>query len=133
MIMPPLTFPEVLEKALIAWRTIQTKNHASVSINSFAKYLGYSRSMVSNWMNGDRPVTYDAFDKMMPKLHELIGPEVYKMREHPEPDFVLKHFVRSWDQLTEEQRMDLSGMLEDFLEENKVNPNGNSFLSKSVT
>ena len=133
MIMTPLTFPQILEKALIVWRTRQTINHASVSINSFAKYLGYSRPMVTNWMGGKRPVSYEAFEKMLPQLHNLIGADVYLMREHPEPDLVLKHLIRSWDDLTEEQRMDLSGMLEDFLAENRKNLNGSSILSEPTS
>lgn len=133
MFMSPLTFPQVLERALIAYRIIQTKNRGNVSINSFAKYLGYSRPMVTLWMNGKRKVTYDALENMLPKLHELIGPEVYEMLEHPKPDPVLDYFVESWEALTESQRMDLSAMLEDYLEENKTIINGNSILSKSVT
>jgi hypothetical protein len=133
MNMPPLTFSEILEKALIVWRTNQTKNHASVSINSFSKYLGYSRPMVTQWMNGKRSVTYEAFEKMMPRLHDLIGPEIYNMREHPEPDLVLRYFISSWEELTEAQRSDISGMLDDFLEENKPKTSNRSALSKSIS
>lgn len=132
MFMSPLSFPQVLEKALIAYRIRQTQNHGSVSITSFADYLGYSRPMVTLWMNGDRPISYDTLELILPKLQDLIGPEVYEMVEHPKPDPILDYFIESWDGLTENQRMELSGMLDDFLNENKGKPDGNSILSKST-
>lgn len=97
---------EILEKAFAEWRKKQTLKREKISVEEFGKYLGYSQQAVNFWLNKDRPVGENALTKIAPKLAELLGNEIYKILELPEPEENLIYIESVWDKLSpEEQRI----------------------------
>ena len=79
-------FAEILESAFAEWRKQQTKRRSSVSINSFAEYLGVSRAIVSYWMRDERTPNIDSVNQIIDKLEALLGPSVYDKLGLSRPD-----------------------------------------------
>lgn len=124
--------PAVLEKALIEWRGQQTRKRLSTSLNSFADYLGYSRPIVSLWLDGDRRPTQENAEILLPKLVELIGDEAYDAFGIPRPDPDLQILTRIWPHLSEEARHTLRQQGEKYVTENEQSSAQSRTLEKTA-
>lgn len=112
-------FPQALEKALITWRGKRTRERLSVSINEFARFLGFSRPIVSQWLNNDKRPSKGTADQILPKLIDLLGEETYDLLEIPRPDPDLQALSRIWPHLSEENRHTLREQGEKYVTENE--------------
>jgi transcriptional regulator with XRE-family HTH domain len=110
--------PQALEKALIEWRTRQTRQRKSVSLNEFAAYLGYSRPIVSQWINRDKSPSRGTVELLIPKLVELLGNEAYEILELPIPNPDFQRLSRIWSLIPEEKQHELADQGERFVTEN---------------
>ena len=89
----------LLENALIAWRTKQTKARGNVSLNAFAEEIGASRSLVSMWMLGERSVTLAYRKKIAKPIADLVGPEAYEILEVTPPNPYLQIINRVFERI----------------------------------
>jgi transcriptional regulator with XRE-family HTH domain len=113
-------FSFVLEKALIEWRTRQTRQRKSVSLKEFASYLGYSRPIVSQWLNKNKLPSRGTVEVIFPKLVELLGDEAYDILELSHPDPHLTRLINIWHKLPEELRKELADHGEKYLSQNDL-------------
>lgn len=98
----------LLENALIAWRTKQTKARGSVSLNAFAEEIGASRSLVSMWMLGERPVTLTYRKKIAKPIADLVGSEAYKILDVVPPNPYLQKINVLFERLLPEHQRKLA-------------------------
>lgn len=98
----------LLENALIAWRTRQTKARGNVSLNAFAEEIGASRSLVSMWMLGERPVTLTYRKKIAKAIADLVGPEAYQILEVVPPNPYLQKINALFERLSPEHQRQLA-------------------------
>ena len=108
----------MLEEALIVWRTRQTKIRGNVSLNSFADYIGASRSIVSMWTLGERPITDAYKKKIAPPLAELVGPKVYEILNVTPSDPDLQRLNKIWQYIPEKIRQNFLQQGEKYVKEN---------------
>jgi transcriptional regulator with XRE-family HTH domain len=99
---------QLLENALIAWRTRQTKLRGNVSLNAFAEELGASRSLVSMWMLGERHVTPAYRKKIAKPIADLIGSEAYEILDVVPPNPYLQIINRIFERIPEERQRQLA-------------------------
>ena len=121
-IIPNVTTQEeiaMLEEALIVWRTNQTKARGNVSLNSFADYLGASRSIVSMWMLGERDLT-EKYKKIIAlPLYTLIGHKAYEVLNVTPADADLERLIQVWKFIPENIRRAFVKQGESFVTEEK--------------
>lgn len=108
----------LLENALIAWRTKQTKIRGNVSLNAFAEEIGASRSLVSMWMLGERPITLAYRKKIAKPIADLIGPEAYEILEVVPPNPYLQKINLLFERLSPEHQRMLAESAERYESEN---------------
>lgn len=89
----------LLEEALIVWRTRQTKLRGNVSLNSFADFIGASRSIVSMWMLGERSITDAYKKKIADPLADLVGTKAYEILNVNPSDPDLQRLSQIWNHL----------------------------------
>ena len=97
----------LIENALIAWRTNQTRARGNVSLNKFAEYLGASRSLVSMWLLGDRPVTLEYRQKIAKPIADLIGPDAYDILNVTPANPYLQKINKLFEQIPPEKQRKL--------------------------
>lgn len=110
----------LLEEALIVWRTQQTKIKGNVSLNSFADYLGASRSIVSMWMLGERPISNNYKNKIALPLFQLVGPKVYEILNVSPSDPDLDRLKQIWKYIPQKIRHNMLQQGEKFVREDIV-------------
>ena len=110
--------PLAHEKALIEWRTLQTRQRKSVSLNEFAAFLGYSRPIVNQWLNRDKSPSRGTVELLIPKLVELLGNEAYEILELPKPNPDFQRLSRIWSLIPEEKQHELADQGERFATKN---------------
>jgi transcriptional regulator with XRE-family HTH domain len=98
----------LLESALIAWRTKQTKARGNVSLNAFAEEIGASRSLVSMWLLGERPVTLAYRKKISKALADLVGPDAYEILDVVPPNPYLYKINQLFERLSPEHQKKLA-------------------------
>lgn len=98
----------LIETALIAWRTKQTKARKNVSLNGFADYLGVSRSLVSMWLNDERPVTPEQREKISKPIADLVGPETYNILKVTPPNPFLQQIIERFERIPSEKQQRLA-------------------------
>ena len=108
----------LLENALIAWRTKQTKLKGNVSLNAFAEELGASRPLVSMWMNGERPVTLNYRKKIAKPIADLVGPSAYEILDVTPPNPFLQKIISYFETLSPEHQRKLAEDAELYKTEN---------------
>ncbi len=85
-------------KHFVDW---QAKTGKRQTLDTFAAYLGVSRSTLSKYMNGNsRPGGQEFIEKIAEKL----GPEIYDLIDKPRPDPDLTYIIRRWGELSKETR-----------------------------
>jgi len=109
----------LLENALIAWRTRQTKARGNVSLNAFAEEIGASRSLVSMWMLGDRQVTLAYRKKIAKPIADLVGSEAYKVLDVPPPNPHLQRIIERFPNISTERQQKLAEDSERYENENE--------------
>jgi transcriptional regulator with XRE-family HTH domain len=102
-----MEFDQTLLNALIKWRQIQTKNRESVSLNSFADFLGISRPAVSQWLNKERTPGFESLIVIAPKLAQLLGPQVYDELGLSRPDQRFGELKELYDVVPSEDKDEL--------------------------
>jgi transcriptional regulator with XRE-family HTH domain len=98
----------LLENALIAWRTKQTKLKGNVSLNAFAEVIGASRPLVSMWMNGERPVTLNYRKKIAKPIADLVGSSAYEILDVTPPNPYLQKIIGVFENLSDEHQRKLA-------------------------
>uniref|UniRef100_A0A6H1ZD65 Uncharacterized protein n=1 Tax=viral metagenome TaxID=1070528 RepID=A0A6H1ZD65_9ZZZZ len=114
-------YSQALEKALIIWRGNRTRKRLPVSINEFARFLEFSRPIVSQWLNNDKHPSKGTVDLILPKLEELLGEEIYELLEIPRPDPDLQTLSRLWPRLSEETRHAIREQAEKYVTNKETN------------
>ena len=98
----------LIEEALIAWRTNQTRARGSVSLNKFAEDIGASRSLVSMWLLGERPVTLTYRRKIAKPIADLVGPDAYKILDVTPPNPYLQKINKLFENLSPDHQRKLA-------------------------
>lgn len=109
----------LLESALIAWRTKQTKLKGNVSLTSFAEEIGASRSLVSMWMNGERPVTIAYRKKIAKPIADLVGPRAYEILDVTPPNPYLQKINLLFEYLSPDHQRLLAEQAEKYEAKNE--------------
>jgi len=91
---------EWLTKQFLAWQK-QTEKRQTVT--SFAAYLGVSRDVLNQWMNGRRKPSGQSVELLAEKL----GDEVYDVLGIARPDPRLQAIMKLWGRLSDEIRQGL--------------------------
>ena len=112
---------DLLENALISWRTKQTRERKNVSLNSFSEYLGVSRPLLSMWLLGKRSVSHEYKIKIALPIANLIGPEIYKLLDVQSPDPDLQALSHLWPCLSEETRHAIREQAEKYVTNKETN------------
>ena len=113
---------QILERALAEWRKVQTLKREKTSISKFADYLGYSQQAVSFWLNGDNEISEQAILKILPKLSELLGLEIYDELNLDRPDVIKNYVNENWNDAPLEERKRIAKIIEKY--SSKPIPNG---------
>lgn len=130
-----VTTPEeiaLLEEALIAWRTNQTKIRGNVSLNSFADYLGASRSIVSMWMLNERDISEKYKKVIALPLYQLLGPKVYEVLGIAPVDEDLERLSQIWKFIPENIRRGWLKQGESYVTDNENEEQGTVRRSKKA-
>jgi hypothetical protein len=114
-------FPTLLDKAFLEFRIRQTKERLSVSLNSFAGFLEFSPTIINLWLKGKKTPSESNMDRIIPKLVELIGSEVYDVLNLPRPDLDLKRLTDVWERIPETNRRILADLAEKYAVESEQN------------
>ena len=115
----------LLENALIAWRTKQTKARGNVSLNAFAEDLGASRSLVSMWMLGERPMTIAYREKVAKPIADLVGSHAYEILGVTPPNPYLQKINQLFAHLSPEHQLKLAQDAERYRVKNNANAEKN--------
>jgi transcriptional regulator with XRE-family HTH domain len=91
------TFSKWLETTYLDW---QRKRGGRVLQNEFAEWLGISKQLLSQYLNGRSAPTEERIDQLAEKL----GPEVYDVLGLRRPDGKLNELLRVYDAATPEQK-----------------------------
>ena len=90
------------------WQSQVVKGRAS--LDQFADYIGYSRSLVSMWMSGKRLPTDDGIKR----LAELFGDDVYEMLGKERPSPFLQKLNKMWENIPPEKQQQLVEQAEQY-------------------
>lgn len=80
------------------WQSQVVQGRAS--LDEFAKYIGYSRSLISMWMSGKRLPTEDGIER----LAELFGDDIYAVLGKPAPNPYLQKLSKMWENIPPEKQ-----------------------------
>ena len=119
----------LLEEALIVWRTRQTKIRGNVSLNSFADAIGASRSIVSMWMLGERPITEAYKLKIADGLADLVGPKAYEVLNVNPSDPDLQRLSKIWKYIPDKIRQSMLKQGEKFVTDENEDESKNPIKS----
>ena len=111
-------FTILLERVFLEYRIRQTRQRLSVSLNSFANFLEFSPPIVNLWLNGSRIPTQGNVERIIPKLVEILGLEVYDLLGLPRPDPDLLRLSQAWPHIPKEYRQELADQGEKYAAEN---------------
>ena len=118
----------LIEDALIAWRTKQTRARGNVSLNKFAEHIGAGRSLLSMWLLGERPVT-DEYRKTIAKpIADLVGPHACEILGVTPPDPLLQSINSRWTRIPADKQQKLAELAERY--EDEALKNGSKNASK---
>ena len=112
-------FPSLLDKAFLEFRIRQTREMLSVSLNSFAGFMEFSPTIISLWLKGKKVPSDANMERIIPKLVELIGPDVYDVLDLPKPDLDLKRLTDVWERIPETSRRILADLAEKYAAESE--------------
>lgn len=108
-----LGFNMWIQLMYLDWQSQIKKGRAS--LDEFADYIGYSRSLVSMWMAGKRLPT----DEGINRLSELFGDDVYEVLGKERPNPYLKKLVKIWENIPPDQQQKLAEDAERYEEQNE--------------
>ncbi len=114
-------FPPLLDDAFLEYRIRQTRQRLSVSLNSFAGFLEFSPTIVNMWLNGKKVPSKGNLDRIIPKLVELLGPEVYDTLDLEKPDLDLQRLTQIWSSVPPTNRRILADLAEKYAAEAESN------------
>jgi len=109
----------LIEEALIVWRTNQTRARGSVSLNKFAEEIGASRSLVSMWLLGERPVTLAYRNKIAKPIADLVGSRAYKILDVIPPNPLLQKITQVFERISPEHQQKLAEDAERYVDQNE--------------
>ena len=96
-----LAFQMWIELMFLEW---QAQKKERSTLDEFAKYIGYSRSLISMWMTGKRLPTDDA----MERLAELFGDDIYGIMGITPPNPYLRRVTKIWERIPSEGQRQLA-------------------------
>jgi len=92
------TFDMWIQIMYLDWQSKVVKGRAS--LDDFAEYVGYSRSLISMWMSGKRLPTDDGIKR----LAELFGDDIYVILGKPTPNPFLQKISKIWENIPPEKQ-----------------------------
>ncbi len=99
---------QLLEDKFREWGVSEiNKGHKRITITSYAKWLGFTQSAVSNWMSDNR--TPDG--ESIPQLAEKLGYEVYDALNLPRPDHRIAEIKTAYNTLPPEAKNELYNLV----------------------
>lgn len=93
----------------------------SVSLNSFAGFMEFSPTIISLWLKGKKVPSDANMERIIPKLVELVGSDVYDVLNLPKPDLDLKRLTDVWERIPETSRRILADLAEKYAAESETN------------
>lgn len=94
----------------LAHLDLQVQKRQRISLDEFADYIGYSRSLISKWMNGNGLPTKDGIIR----LAELFNESIYDIFEMERPDPILKRISNIWENIPHEKKLQLAEEAEQY-------------------
>ncbi len=95
-------FSEWMTRKFLDWQAEQGKRK---TIEDFAAYIGVSRPLLNQWMNGDIP---RPGRENISRLAEIFGLEIYDVLEIPRPNIYLQRLSKIWDRIPPEKQQQLA-------------------------
>ncbi|MCI0551281.1 MAG: hypothetical protein L0287_10020 [Anaerolineae bacterium] len=95
-----MKFSRLLETRYLEWRGRQKEGEKTTE-TEFAQWLGFSISTVSTWWNGKSEPNDE---KIIRRLAQKLGDEVYDSLGRERPDFRLVFINEHWDEAGEERQ-----------------------------
>lgn len=96
-----MNFPEFMEKKYLEW---QLKEEGRRTIVEFAKYLGISQPLLSQWLSGKKRPGANSIQFLV----ELYGNEVYDALGKERPNPYLQVVNRHWEFLDEDTQKQIA-------------------------
>lgn len=90
---------QLLEDALVMWRSIQTRARKNVSIQKFSDYLGVSKSLFIAWQEKKRKLTHESRNKIAKPIADLVGPSAYEILEVNPPNPYLQSIINRFENI----------------------------------
>jgi transcriptional regulator with XRE-family HTH domain len=91
-------FPDWITKKFLDWQSQQGKRK---TIDDFAAYIGVSRPLLNQWMNGNIP---RPGRENISRLSEIFGVEIYDALELPRPNPLLQRLSIIWENIPPEKQ-----------------------------
>lgn len=102
----------ILERGLAEWRKQETLRRGKTSVSKFADFLEYSQTTVSMWLNKDRDISEEVLMKILPKLSEILGVEIYDELEIERPDALYQYVIGNWKDTPKEEQERIAKIIE---------------------
>lgn len=109
-----MNFPEFMEKKYLEW---QLKEEGRKTIVEFAKYLGISQPLLSQWLSGKKRPGANTIKF----LAELFGNEVYDALGKDRPNPYLQIVNRKWEFLDEQDQRRIAEEVAQYEAQNEQN------------
>lgn len=110
-----MNFPQLLESRFLTW---QQEQGGRRTVAQFAEWLGFPQSTLSTWWTKNI-VPKD--DKVIQKLAEKLGMDVYDSLSLPRPDPDLIYIQQHWPELSEKDRRQLRELAQNYKSKNQEN------------
>lgn len=91
-------FPDWITKQFLNWQAQQGKRK---TVDDFAAYLGVSRPLLNQWMNGNIP---RPGRENISRLADIFGFEIYDVLELPRPNPFLQKISKMWENIPPEKQ-----------------------------
>jgi len=95
-------FSDWMTKKFLDWQAFQGKRK---TIDDFAAYIGVSRPLLNQWMNGNIP---RPGRENISRLAEIFGPELYDILEIPRPNIYLQRLSKVWENIPPQRQQQIA-------------------------
>ena len=95
-------FPDWITQKFLDWQSNQGKRK---TIDDFAAYIGVSRPLLNQWMNGNIP---RPGRENISRLAEIFGLELYDVLEIPRPNIYLQRVTKVFENIPPEKQQKLA-------------------------
>lgn len=99
-------FPDWITRKFLDWQAQQGKRK---TVDDFAAYIGVSRPLLNQWMNGNIP---RPGRENINRLAEIFGFEIYDVLELPRPNPLLHKISKIWERIPPDKQQQLAELAE---------------------